>query len=146
MNNIDFDETVEFVWDWVVQLNAHLLSHNWGTIGGTTEQYVRGLSGPYIQDLSSELLKMIFDSEEPELFMKAMNRQIQSFQTITQFPQLPRAYLKIIDINGGEASRWDLKMFTEALHTDISRIVQCYNVIQKQAERQYTASTKKHKM
>lgn len=146
MGNIDFDDSVEFVWDWVVQLNAHLVSHNWGTIGGTAEQYARGLSSPSIQALSSELLKMIFESEDPQHFMKAMNRQMQSFQTITKFPQLPRAYLKIIETNGVEASRWDLKMFTQALHTDITRIVECYKLVEQEANIKYTASTKKQKM
>lgn len=143
--NIDFNETVEFVWDWIAQLNAHLLSHNWGTIGAAVHQ--RGLATSNLQSLSSELLKMIFASEDPQRFMNAMSRQIQSFQTITNFPQLPRSYVKIIqDEEGTESSRWNLEVFTQALHTDITRIVEAYKVIENEANVQYAASTKKQKM
>lgn len=145
MNNLDMDTTIEFVWDWIAQLNAHVLSHNWGTVGVSvhSEEFTRGLSSSSLQALSAELFKMIFASENPELFMKAMSRQMQAFQTLTRFPQLPHAYVKIVqEADGSEKSRWDLPRFTQALRTDITRIVECYKLVEEEANLQYAAATK----
>jgi len=145
--NIDFEDTVEFVWNWTTKLNAHLLAHGWGTVGGKSTTHVRGLTTSNLTDLSSKLLEMILSSEDPHHFMKAMNHQMQAFQSIAKFPELPRSYVKIIENrNGSESSRWNLEIFTEALRTDINRIVQLYKLVEKEAELQYAGAVKKQKM
>lgn len=143
MNNIEFEDTVEFVWEWTTQLNAHLLAHGWGTVGGE----LRGLPTSSLTNLSSKLLEMILSSEDPHRFMKAMNHQIQAFQSITKFPQLPHSYVKFIkNEDGSESPRWNLEIFAQALNADINRVVQCYKLVEKEAEIQYTAVVKKQKI
>lgn len=145
--NIDFEDTVEFAWDCTARINAHLLAHGWGAGDKKTKKYVRGLKTSDLTDLSSKLLQMILSSEDPHRFMKAMDRQIQAFQSVTDFPQLPRCYVKIIrNEDNSESSQWDLELFSQALNTDINGIVNCYKLVEEQAELQYAGAVKKQKM
>lgn len=125
MNNLDVDDTVEFVWDWVAQMNAHL-----GVNGWTHEDlgmHHRGISPSALNILADHLFKMIVDAKNPHIVMKALTIQIHALTNNMCKYNVPSAYLFTTKTNEQTQVQWKSESFCWALDEDVAQLLQTFN-------------------
>lgn len=143
MNNIDFDETLEFVWGWIAQFNAHLVENRWTYPENDVSK--PGISPGARKDVADYLLKTIFNSPTPTVLMKALTMQLKVMTTTSEKYNIPHGYLVVDEQKG--TGQWDSQTFTTALKKDIDDLLATLEVYRALGE-QYLNSTNtvKHKM
>lgn len=127
MNTIDFDDTVEFVWSWAAQLNAHLSVHGW-TCRDDANRIQRGIKSSARLEIVDHLLDMIFKSDTPKILTKALSIQIQALTNNACKYNIPEAYLSI----GAEKNQaiWNSENFCAALDHDINELMETFGYAQ----------------
>lgn len=143
MNTIDFDETVEFVWDWLVQFNAHLVENRWAYPENNGSK--PGISPGARKDVADYLLKIIFNSPTPTVLMKALTMQLKVITTTSSKYNMPQAYLTVDKQKA--SAQWDTQTFTTALQKDIDDLMATFEDYRVLGEQHLNSTnTLKHKM
>lgn len=125
MNNLDFEDTVEFVWSFVAKVRSHLIVHGW-TYHDAGVQH-RGISTSSLNILADHLFKMIVNAENPRVVVQALTIQIQALTNNSCKYDLPSAYLLITKTHEQTQVQWESKSFCRALDEDIAKMVQSFN-------------------
>lgn len=146
MSNIDFDETVEFVWEWVANLNAYLIQSGWGHSNDNNTNTMRGLSHSNMEDVANHLFKTILGSPNPQRIMKALVIHGKTLTNSSNRPALPRQYLEVKRKDDNERFIWNLAKFCQALDEDVQRTVTRFDVFYKLGEQQVALLSPKKKI
>lgn len=124
MNTIDFDQTVEFVWNWVAQLHAHLGVQGWGY--PHDDKRKRGISIGARNEIADHLLQMIANTKQPDRVMKALTIQLNFLTKATNQFHLPYHYFSFSDHGKEKVGDWDSSIFCQALDEDIEELLNTF--------------------
>lgn len=124
MDNIDFDETVEFVWAWVARMQLHLGNHGWKY--KVNHVLKRGIGVNARKDLADHLFKTIVDAEDPHTVMKALSVQIELLTHSRCKNDLPQEYYTSIENSGTKRVQWDSGKFCHALDEDLEQVMDTF--------------------
>lgn len=140
MNTIDFDATVEFVWDWVAKLNAYLSQNGWMS-NVKDSSAPRGLSDYVINEIADQLFQMVLKAEHPHRVMRALDIHLQSLINTNRSPALPDVYIEIkMDDDGNKGYRWNQKNFFTTLEKEVNSIVSKFEAFQTLGEQHFAAT------
>lgn len=143
MNTIDFDATVEFVWDWVAQFNSYLAQNGWLNDVKNLSS-TRGLSDTSLNDIANHLFQMVLKAEHPHHVMKALEIQLQSLIRTNRSPALPQVYVEIRIENGGiKREMWSTNNFCATLEKDVNRIVSKFESFQTLGEQHFATAAQR---
>lgn len=146
MSNIDFDETVEFVWNWATTLNAYLVQAEWGYQNDNSPVTKRGLSNRNMDDVANHLFKSILKAEDPQRIMKSLSIHLTALTNSSKRPALPREYLEVERKDDNERFIWNLANFCQALDEDVQRTVAKFDAFYQLGEQQVAQLSPKKKM
>lgn len=146
MNTIDFDATVEFVWDWVAQFNSYLAQNGWLN-DVKNPSSTRGLSDNSLNDIADHLFQMVLKEEHPHRVMKALEIQLQSLIRTNRNPALPKVYVEIkIEDGGIKREMWRANNFCTTLEKDVNRIVSKFERFQTLGEQHFATAAQRKPM
>ena len=142
MNTIDFDATVEFVWDWVAKFNAYLSQNGWMS-NVKDLSAPRGLSDSILNDIADHLFKMVLKAEHPHRVMRALDIHLQSLININSNPALPNVYVEVnTDDNGNQIDMWSKNNFCTTLEKEVNHIVSKFDAFHSLGEQHFSAAAK----
>lgn len=143
MKAIDFDATVEFVWNWVAQLQAHMSTHGWSYTNDNGVEK-RGTTSNTRREIASHLFEKIVHSDTPDIVMKALSVQIAVLTDNSCKYNIPNAYL-LVNQERGQAL-WNVNRFCTALDEDLDQLMETYGYCQVLGQQHMSASDKHKKM
>lgn len=143
MNTIDFDDTVDFVWDWVAKLNAYLAQNGWKT-DIKDPSSARGLSDTSMEEVADHLFKMVLKAQHPQRVIRALDIQLQSLINTNRTPALPAVYVEIRTEDNGKNKRsmWNTNNFCATLEKDVNRLVSKFEAFHTLGEQNFATAVK----
>jgi len=143
MNTIDFDATVEFVWDWVAQFNSYLAQNGWKNRSNLSAP--RGLPDDTLNEIADHLFQMVLHAEHPHRVMRGLDIHLQSLITTNRHPALPEVYTDTkLDQDGLKRYLWNKNKFRATLEEEVNRIVSKFETFQALGEHHF-ATAAQHK-
>lgn len=144
MNTIDFDATVDFVWDWVAQFNTYLAQMGWIT-DIKNPSSTRGLNSSTLDEIADHLFKMILKTQHPHRVMRALGIHLQSLVNNKRNIALPEVYVEVNTNSNGVVQNymWNTNNFCTTLEKDVNRIVSKFEEFHTLGE-QHFANAVKH--
>lgn len=142
MNTLDFDATVEFVWNWVAQLNTYLAQNGWNARANPSAP--RGLSDSTLNEIADHLFQMVLKAEHPHRVMRALDIHLQSLITTNRNPALPEVYTDPkVDRDGQKRYLWNKNKFCTIIEEEVSRIVSKFEGFQTLGEHHFAAAAQR---
>ena len=138
MENLDFDDTVVFAWEWAERLNAHLKTHAYH------EKDESGLTTHTLEEISLFILTDIVDHPHPTALTNAYRVHLKEVLGYTQRPFMPshytncqqvKRYVSMNTTSIGPAHTWDTPAFFKGLQNNVHRMAQRYVSVHAQANR-----------
>lgn len=142
MENLDFDDTVVFAWEWAERLNAHLKTHAYHEKDEYEPKHKCGLSTHTLEEISLFILTDIVEHPHPTALTNAYRVHLKEVLGYTQRPFMPSHYTNCqhvtrhVSMNTtsvGPAHSWDTQAFFKGLQNNVHSMAQRYVSVHAQA-------------
>lgn len=137
--NIDFEDTVKFVWSWVAQVHSHLGVHGWTYPYDDSRK--RGISISARNDIANCLFEMIKHTEQTKIFLEALNIQLNFLTTAKNEFHLPYHYFSFTKRGKEKNGQWDSVLFCRALEEDVQDLLNTFGYCSVLGEKHFVADT-----
>lgn len=135
--NIDFEDTVEFVWSWVAQVHSHLGIQGWTyPHEGALKP---GISISARNDIANHLFQMIATTNQPDLMAKALTIRLNFLVTIKNNFHLPHTYFSLKEHGKEKRADWDSTAFCHALDEDVEDLLNTFGYCRVLGEKHLVA-------